>query len=1069
MSSLSPHRPASQSRSSNSVKRPKDGTTLHSPHERTSSNNQGGRTKQPRISILQPAVPIGIKTYTDKELLGLIPDGRKGFRVAKSGFLNEFMQTEGQRTERSRGPAPALPGVDNETKATPRSKLPRSSYVIEKTAVPSSDSADYEQIWDESDGGWKRIVFPARNPNSRAQVCMLEAWMSSALAKAWSEHGDKQTNNTDSSSGQNNVVRSQLLFDAQMKILVQGLGEIERQVSHHCQIRGQLLHKIWLSLNDLFEFVLLEMRSALTACDKRLLAASEILEEEKHQKEATASLHAEEMKAAVDTLTAKWSKMVREIKAVSLSHEAKARANQEDAATVRAWLPRFDMYKNSALSTLLPSTKTTVSPTSGASAQEMLSADLTRLRECGLLESWFRLGNNYGNDTGALLEGSDSDDFGESETRRRTSSAAATGAAARANRQSTAVDWEERIQFLMESNNETKEQLRASKLELAALQQAHEKTIQQLKNKENQLQKAKWELLHLLECATREPMIIDDTPRISITDTPRLSRDISGAHTTTGGSTDASQASGKFPGLLYQIGTPSIQQLIAYVKIKPAMNIALMHRDFVHAIKDGITSATHLLFRLEKASTAMPLLSIVGSLRVSIEEWLYDYALQRCNQAPAAALYLRHFLSSLVFWSPTHATRAQGGSSLHPRHISNSESVLLDQMKAILNMDKGDPQLNISPIEQKLWVVLFSKMVNYISTHSPTHRGVVPPDLVPVQEALSIVRDILLPLPDAPGGKVEVEDDLESAERWVVQNSTANINMAPEEGETNNRNESNSKYSEKIQSTAMLKKASPFQVLHASSVEQGLEQLQTSANVHGGSHVEVWVVMDLAIRECYRTAAGKLSAAIESLLKVVDLQGSWVLDFASVTVFAHIACPGIPMPTVRTLCRRAASYGNSEISLAGLQHAISDLSIPCQGLRPLVCTPPADLGQQCLYMKDSVINDAKRLLANAKSLPEMERQGTDVKSLEARLSQVQSFFSGNEHSSKIWCALSLLTAELELIGACGSLVRAVQSQAAGRLCHRLTAKRSISAWKVAHNTGLLALPDAEEAQESEGA
>jgi hypothetical protein len=45
-----------------------------------------------------------------------------------------------------------------------------------------------EQWWDDAKGVWQKVVFPSKRPANRAQVVMLEKWMTSALAAAATKH-----------------------------------------------------------------------------------------------------------------------------------------------------------------------------------------------------------------------------------------------------------------------------------------------------------------------------------------------------------------------------------------------------------------------------------------------------------------------------------------------------------------------------------------------------------------------------------------------------------------------------------------------------------------------------------------------------------------------------------------------------------------------------------------------------------------------------------------------------------------------------------------------------------------
>jgi hypothetical protein len=56
--------------------------------------------------------------------------------------------------------------------------------------------AETEQWWDDARGVWQKVVFPSKRPANRAQVIMLEKWMTSALAAAATKHDKVYTHST---------------------------------------------------------------------------------------------------------------------------------------------------------------------------------------------------------------------------------------------------------------------------------------------------------------------------------------------------------------------------------------------------------------------------------------------------------------------------------------------------------------------------------------------------------------------------------------------------------------------------------------------------------------------------------------------------------------------------------------------------------------------------------------------------------------------------------------------------------------------------------------------------------
>ncbi|CAM9289707.1 unnamed protein product [Chrysoparadoxa australica] len=119
--------------------------------------------------------------------------------------------------------------------------------------------------WVESlEAQWRKALLSSKvGPSSRQHVSLVEEWIAQSLEACWPP--------TAARGGAAGATRDQ------MQTLLLGFEEVVRQVKHHCEERGNLLMRIWMSLNDLLERVLNEMSRALAEAEGRVEHMAETL------------------------------------------------------------------------------------------------------------------------------------------------------------------------------------------------------------------------------------------------------------------------------------------------------------------------------------------------------------------------------------------------------------------------------------------------------------------------------------------------------------------------------------------------------------------------------------------------------------------------------------------------------------------------------------------------------------------------------------------------------------------------------------------------------------------------
>ncbi|KAG5188867.1 hypothetical protein JKP88DRAFT_253207 [Tribonema minus] len=880
----------------------------------------------------------------------------------------------------------------------------RSSPLITPRCTP-----DGERWWDEENGVWREVTFPAKQPGNRAQTVMLERWLTGALSRAARESMQARPDGptVGGTGGSGGGGKSVVLVRRQMDLLVLGLGEITRQVTFHCAERGRLLDKIWRSLNDLFEYVLREMSTALADSDGRLTDLSEALEAERAERRARDAQHAHDLRTTKEELSHKWSRVVRDLKGAAAGHAARAKQNEALTELVKRWLPSFDVYKESVLVRLLE--RPEGAPQAArrnphVSAEHALAADLQRLKDAGLLGGWgVWAGSGSEPEGGEVHDGSEDREQADSIAQQEdvVRSARAQTAAARLGPDRPAQRGALR-DLRCESESESLQhgaggdgvltislrviaaalpvlQLLACKRDLAAARRDVADRTTELKREKARCTQLLFAAQNAFLSAARDP-----SP-------PALS--------SVGGSSAA-------PG-----GTPGFSTQVSVLNFLGAASLQRGSQVFT-PVRTSLRRTGRISGDVPAAASAHALRD--GGAGGSGEQLLrgvFEHCLARADTPSASTALLRHVVASLLFWSPPPPPPGGAPGAAppkQPRALTSSERCMLGQLRVALGV--GDPQQKLNPREGVLWLRLFGALQAHVHIHNAQHKGPVPPDLAPMTAALMCIQQVFQPTCDQVDGGAQGGGD----------------------------------------------GGNPFGILHRASLEKGMGVIRSTAAKHGGSHVEVWETMDMAIQHCWRPAAAARSQALRCLYEVADLHAEFGLSLVSVLM--HVASPGLPPPVLRALCRRALALSNERgMSADGLIAATADLCLPCHGLQPLLQTEPADLAKQCAFRLDSSLHAARGLLSRAQQLPAKERADTDAAVLQARIKQVESFFSAEESPEKLWSALALLDAEVELVTACGSIVRALRAQASARMGQRCSAQRVFRRWKSAARSGALSL------------
>lgn len=177
---------------------------------------------------------------------------------------------------------------------------------------------------------------------------ILEKWMDQQLGQVEEELGFS--------------IHGGNIADAVQKIvpiLSMGFREIVRQVSVSCIERGKLLDRIWKSFSDLFDRVLLEMKSTIENYEAKIAELEEENDEAEDLIKTLRSQHAEQQQKVVVGMEKRWSSKLKPLQEATRKHEAHAikstRKVKELETEILRWFPHWNLYRSSVLQNFLPS------------------------------------------------------------------------------------------------------------------------------------------------------------------------------------------------------------------------------------------------------------------------------------------------------------------------------------------------------------------------------------------------------------------------------------------------------------------------------------------------------------------------------------------------------------------------------------------------------------------------------------------------------------------------------------------------------------------------------------------
>ena len=196
---------------------------------------------------------------------------------------------------------------------------------------------------------YRTVVFPARRPAGRQDVINTERWITEMMesralkAKAPSEAAREL-----------------------LPILEMAMQELIRQVSLHCAERGSLLERIWQSHSELFDHILLQIKTVTEKYHEKITKMQSdnqsfrnLIDEIRAKNKEKLNTISSRWQRRFHASTERYDKEILQLKAEL--EEARAQAHRAVAtdAELRHWLPNIDFYRDSGMRAKLPTMRNT--------------------------------------------------------------------------------------------------------------------------------------------------------------------------------------------------------------------------------------------------------------------------------------------------------------------------------------------------------------------------------------------------------------------------------------------------------------------------------------------------------------------------------------------------------------------------------------------------------------------------------------------------------------------------------------------------------------------------------------
>lgn len=218
------------------------------------------------------------------------------------------------------------------TPSIPASLIKEEHYVYEATFMPKDGNSVYSDL----DGLWHTRIFPSDAPSSRADVIMLDAWITKSL-QAY-ENNRKGTEDI-----------TQAVQDL-VPILSVAVHEVLRQVAHQCAERGKVLGKVWCTYVELFNRVLNQMRESLRVERSATKKKQQELSSRRGDIEALRKAHPREIRDTIASLEETFTKQQTntriELVAAKKKNEYLKQEIRKLQKEVDVWYPSFPLYKD---------------------------------------------------------------------------------------------------------------------------------------------------------------------------------------------------------------------------------------------------------------------------------------------------------------------------------------------------------------------------------------------------------------------------------------------------------------------------------------------------------------------------------------------------------------------------------------------------------------------------------------------------------------------------------------------------------------------------------------------------
>lgn len=155
-------------------------------------------------------------------------------------------------------------------------------------------------MYHEVSGRLEQVVFPAVEPNTRADSMQLDRWMHKYMRLDGATLGQLKGVLAGADCGEAAEVARRNLH-----VLDMAHAELVRQVAHHCHERGVLMMQMWQASRDLYESILREQQSVMVGLHRRVLDAAHHTQQVQAQMEEVQRAHAAQVLGLASTSRAR--------------------------------------------------------------------------------------------------------------------------------------------------------------------------------------------------------------------------------------------------------------------------------------------------------------------------------------------------------------------------------------------------------------------------------------------------------------------------------------------------------------------------------------------------------------------------------------------------------------------------------------------------------------------------------------------------------------------------------------------------------------------------------------------